>query len=476
MLEIKNLHISHLAASLVNLNLQEGEIVGLVGPSGSGKSTIAGAIMGLLPGQGEILLNGENLLLKTPLEMERKRGKEIALINQNVMTALHPLLTIGTQISETIRHHKKVPQSLAKKQTIALLERVSLKASHYHSYPHELSGGMRQRVMIAMAISCGPSLLIADEPTTALDVTIQAQIIALLKSLKVSTLFITHDLALVAGLCDRVYVMHEGQIVESGTTTEVFENPRHPITQTLLSSKKTQLTKPPKEAPVIQVRGLSKKYNETLVVNPTSLSLIPGETVGLIGESGCGKSTLGKMIAGLLPPTSGEILAKPKPQMIFQDPYGSLNPRMRVQEIIREGLEIHHIPNQKERTEELLTQVQLPLHYLTRYPHQLSGGEKQRVGIARALSVNPKVLICDEPLSSLDTVTQKHIIDLFLDLQRKLCLSYLFISHDLNALRQFAHRILVMYQGQIVEEGNTEELFKNPQHPYTQLLLGASLK
>ncbi len=478
LLEIKDLHITYKntrAARGVSLNLSQGEIVGLVGPSGSGKSTIGQAIMGLLkPDRGQIILNGESLLEKTPLEMEKKRGKEIALINQNVMTALHPTKTIGSQIVETIRQHKKISFRDAKKETLALLEKVQLSPVYYAAYPHELSGGMRQRAMIAMAICCQPLLLIADEPTTALDVTIQAEIIALLKELKLSILFITHDLLLVAELCDKIFVLHEGEIIESGAPETIFDTPRHPITQLLLAAKTAPLTLPlTPSAPILKVNGLTKAYREGPVVENVSFSLQAGETVGLIGESGCGKSTLGKMVAGLLPPTSGSFQFQGKVQMVFQDPYGSLDPRMRIREIIGEGLDIHRLDNRKGRILDLLSHVQLPEDFLDRYPQELSGGERQRIGIARAISIEPKLLVCDEPLSSLDTITQLHMIDLFVHLQKMFSLSYLFISHDLPTLRQIAHRVIVMYRGRIVEEADTEELFENPKHPYTKALLSA---
>lgn len=479
LLEIKDLHITYKNTQAVRgacFALSEGEIAGLVGPSGSGKSTIAEALLDLLPdrpAQGEILLCGENLLEKTPLQMEKMRGKTIALINQNVMTALHPTKTIGQQIDETLCHHKKISGREAKKETLKLLAKVQLLPAHYDSYPHELSGGMRQRAMIAMAICCTPKLLIADEPTTALDVTIQAEIIALLKELRLTILFITHDLSLAATLCDKIFVMHEGKIVEAGTPQEIFYSPCHPITQLLVAPKTPSLSEPLSALnPLLEVRELSKTY-KTKAVENVSFSLHAGETVGLIGESGCGKSTLGKMIAGLMKPTSGTIRFDGKVQMVFQDPYGSLDPKMRVKEIIGEGFEIHGIKNRERSIRRLLSLVHLPEHFEERYPHELSGGEKQRIGIARALSIEPHLLVCDEPLSSLDTITQQYMIELFIELQRKLTLSYLFISHDLPTLRQIAHRIIVMYRGKIVEEASTEELFENPRHPYTRQLLDA---
>lgn len=473
LLEIEDLHLSYKDVKVLcgaSLAINRGEVVGLVGPSGCGKSTIAKAIMDLLPHRpqrGKIAFNGEDLLQKTPLEMEEMRGNEISLINQNVMTSLHPTKTIGAQILETIRYHKLVA---CKEQVLTLLEKVKLPTYLYDAYPHTLSGGMRQRAMIAMAISCWPQLLIADEPTTALDVTIQAQIIALLQELNYTTLFITHDLKLVAGLCDKVFVMDEGKIIESGSVEEIFYTPHHPVTQKLLTTKTIQLTAP--STPLLKVESLSKLYLSTTAVEKASFTIHKGETVGLIGESGCGKSTLGKMVAGLLPPTSGKFSFTDNElaQMVFQDPYGSLNPKMRVKEIVQEGLTIHRL---KTDVTELLSLVQLPDHILNRYPHELSGGERQRVGIARALSVQPKLLICDEPLSSLDTMTQMHLIDLFLQLQKQLTLSYLFISHDLLLVKQITHRLIVMYRGRIVEMAPTVEIFKNPKHPYTQALLAS---
>lgn len=481
LLEFKDIHISYQnvkAARGVNINLMNGEIVGLVGRSGCGKSTMAQAILGLLPvkpERGQILFNGEDLLQKTPRQMEQIRGQRIGLISQQVMTALHPTKSIGTQIIETIRHHKGISYKEAKKETLILLDQVHLSKNLITAYPHELSGGMRQRAMIALAICCQPLLLIADEPTTALDVTIQAQIIHLLKELKYTTLFITHDLKLVAGLCNRVYVMHEGQVIESGTTDEIFYTPHHPVTQNLLSTKTMQLSAPSMQTkPLLEVNEISKDYPKTNAVHNVSFTLQEGETLGLIGESGCGKSTLGKIIAGLIPATGGSVTFRDKKavQLVFQDPYGSLDPKMSVQEIISEGLEIHQL-KKKGRVEELLSLVQLPPYFLGRYPHELSGGERQRVGIARALAVEPKLLICDEPLSSLDMTTQQQMVELLVDLQKRFSLSYLFISHDLTLLKQIAHRVIVMYRGSLVEEASVEKLYANPRHPYTKALLSA---
>jgi len=480
-LELKDIHISYAsvkAARGVNIRINPHEIVALVGRSGCGKSTIAEAILGLLPvkpERGQILFNGEDLLEKTSRQMEGIRGKEIGLISQHVMTALHPTKSIGAQIIETLKQHKKISRAEARKETLALLDRVQLSSNCIAAYPHELSGGMRQRAMIALAICCGPYLLIADEPTTALDVTIQAQILELLQEIKYTTLFITHDLKLVAGLCDRVYVMDEGIVIETGTTEEIFYTPHHPVTQNLLTQKPTLLSAPalnPK--PLLEVHSITKEYHKAAAVNEVSFTLCERETLGLIGESGCGKSTLGKMVAGLIAPTKGKVVSQGKKavQMVFQDPYGSLNPRMRVREIVSEGLEIHRL-NKKGRVEELLSLVRLPTNFLSRYPHELSGGERQRVGIARALAVEPKLLICDEPLSSLDMTTQRQMVELLIELQKQFDLSYLFISHDLTLLQQIAHRVMVMYRGSVVEEGSAEDLFANPQHPYTKALLSA---
>lgn len=479
LLELKDIHIAYQnveAARGVNIALQSGEIVALVGRSGCGKSTLGQAILGFIPpSQGEILFHGEDLLKKSPKEMERIRGKEIGLISQHVMTALHPTKSVGAQITETLRHHLGLSFREARQEALKLLDQVHLSRKLISAYPHELSGGMRQRAMIALAICCKPYLLIADEPTTALDVTIQAQIIHLLKELKYTTLFITHDLKLVAGLCDRLYVMHEGRVIETGKTDEIFYAPRHPITRNLLSNKTNQTPVPLTQSKqLLEVTSVTKQFPQITAVENVSFTLREGETLGLIGESGCGKSTLGKMVGGLIPPTKGNItfLEKKAVQMVFQDPYGSLNPKMSVQEIISEGLEIHRL-RKKGRVEELLTLVQLPPQLLKRYPHELSGGERQRVGIARALAVEPKLLICDEPLSSLDTTTQQQMVELLINLQKRFSLSYLFISHDLTVLKQIAHRVIVMYRGCLVEEASVENLYTNPRHPYTKALLSA---
>jgi peptide/nickel transport system ATP-binding protein len=506
----------------VSFEIHKGETLGIVGESGSGKSVTARSIMRLLPSppsfikEGEIVFLGENLVHKTEKEMEHIRGRDIGMIFQDPMTSLNPTMTIGTQIAESLIKHQHLSKKEAETQAMDMLKLVGIRNSEarYHQYPHEFSGGMRQRVMIAMALACRPALLIADEPTTALDVTIQAQILNLMKSMQqrfgTSILLITHDLGVVAGMCDRVVVMKDGEIVETGTTEEIFTTPRHPYTLKLLHAlprldekKKAKpaplvLTRSDNDRPFIEVRSLKKyfdlgKGNILKAVNGVSFHINRGETLGVVGESGCGKSTTGRTILRLHEPTGGEVLydgmsinrlsAKEMKimrrymQMIFQDPYASLNPRLRVLDIIGEALDVQKLAGSKlerqKRVEELLDMVGLDPSFAMRYPHEFSGGQRQRIGIARALAVNPQFIVCDEPLSALDVSIQAQVVKLLEELQHRLGLTYLFIAHDLSMVKHISDRVAVMYMGKIVELAESEELYANPLHDYTKTLLAA---
>ncbi|MDA5109033.1 ABC transporter ATP-binding protein [Brevibacillus thermoruber] len=506
----------------VSFEIHKGETLGIVGESGSGKSVTARSIMRLLPSppsfikEGEIVFLGENLVHKTEKEMEHIRGRDIGMIFQDPMTSLNPTMTIGTQIAESLIKHQHLSKKEAETQAMDMLKLVGIRNSEarYHQYPHEFSGGMRQRVMIAMALACRPALLIADEPTTALDVTIQAQILNLMKTMQqrfgTSILLITHDLGVVAGMCDRVVVMKDGEIVETGTTEEIFATPRHPYTLKLLHAlprldekKKAKpaplvLTRSDNDRPFIEVRSLKKyfdlgKGNILKAVNGVSFHINRGETLGVVGESGCGKSTTGRTILRLHEPTGGEVLydgmsinrlsAKEMKimrrymQMIFQDPYASLNPRLRVLDIIGEALDVQKLAGSKlerqKRVEELLDMVGLDPSFAMRYPHEFSGGQRQRIGIARALAVNPQFIVCDEPLSALDVSIQAQVVKLLEELQHRLGLTYLFIAHDLSMVKHISDRVAVMYMGKIVELAESEELYANPLHDYTKTLLAA---
>lgn len=527
LLEINNLRVSFLtgetefeAVKDVSFHLNKGETLGIVGESGSGKSVTARSIMRLLPSppsffkSGTIKFKGQELTELVEKQMETIRGKDISMIFQDPMTSTNPTIRIGDQVAESLIKHQSMSKTEAYTQTIELLKLVGIRDAEerYRQYPHEFSGGMRQRVMIAMALACNPSLLIADEPTTALDVTIQAQILKLMRDMQkkmgTSIILITHDLGVVAGMCDRLIVMKEGEIVEQGTTEEIFANAQHPYTQKLLNAlPKLHEKKQPKEIstiqpgidpnkPLIEVTHLSKEFSlgkgQTLrAVNDLSFHILPGETLGLVGESGSGKSTTGRTILQLHQPTNGEVLYQGIPvtrltkkqlkamrrhmQIIFQDPYSSLNPRKKILDIIGEALDIHGLVKSHSerlgRVEELLELVGLKKEHAMRYPHEFSGGQRQRIGIARALAVEPNFIVCDEPLSALDVSIQKQIVDLLKELQQKLGLTYLFIAHDLSMVKHISDRVAVMYAGKIVELAESEELYANPQHPYTRALL-----
>ncbi|MFB6364326.1 dipeptide ABC transporter ATP-binding protein [Paenibacillus elgii] len=505
----------------VSFEVRKGETLGIVGESGSGKSVTARTIMRLLPSPpsmvkgGEILFQGQNLAYKTEQEMEQIRGREIGMIFQDPMSSLNPTMRIGKQIEESLIKHRKLSKTEARREAIEMLRMVGIPYSEarYMQYPHEFSGGMRQRVMIAIALACRPSLLIADEPTTSLDVTIQAQILHQMKELQLklgtSIILITHDLGVVAGMCDRVVVMKEGEIVETGTTEEIFYSPKHPYTIRLLNAlPRLDEKKKPKPAPLIarstedrpllEVRSLKQYFDLgkgqiVKAVNDISFDIRAGETLGVVGESGSGKSTTGRAILRLNEPTGGEVLFKGIAlnrlnrgemktmrrymQMIFQDPYASLNPRLRIVDIIGEALDVHGIARGKQerqkRVEELLDMVGLSPAHAMRYPHEFSGGQRQRIGIARTLAIEPEFIVCDEPLSALDVSIQSQIVKLLEELQQRLGLTYLFIAHDLSMVKHISDRVAVMYKGKIVELAESEELYENPQHAYTKSLLAA---
>lgn len=603
LLELKNLHVSFStyagrvqAVRGVNLFLKKGETLAIVGESGSGKSVTSKTIMKLLPGSsakiddGEILFEGKNLVHYSEKEMQKVRGSEISMIFQDPMTALNPTMTIGNQIIESLMTHQKIDKKQSALKAIDLLKLVGIPNAEVRikQYPHQFSGGMRQRVVIAIALACNPKVLIADEPTTALDVTIQAQILDLMKDIQrkmgTSIIIITHDLGVVANIADRVAVMYAGKIVETGTVEEVFYKPQHPYTWGLLGSMPNMETRdelvaiagtppdllnPPKgdafaernefalkvdylreppmfklsdthyaatwllhgkapkvekpsvinkklravtkpvqktpdvkaavQEPLVEIKNLKKYFhtgkNEVLkAVDNLSFTVYKGETLGLVGESGCGKSTAGRTLMRLYEATGGEVLfqnekvhGKKSPkelldfnrkvQMIFQDPYASLNPRKTVADIIAEGIDIHGLASNKEerrqKVYELLETVGLNKDHANRYPHEFSGGQRQRIGIARALAVEPEFIIADEPISALDVSIQAQVVNLLKKLQRERGLTYLFIAHDLSMVKHISDRVGVMYLGNLVELASSDDLYDEPLHPYTRALLSA---
>lgn len=529
----------------ISLEVSENEIVGIVGESGSGKSVTSLSIMGLLPKKtahlsGAILFEGRDLLKIEEKEFRKLRGKEIAMIFQEPMSALNPSLTCGFQVSEILRLHFKMNNSEAKKETISLFEKVKLPRPNeiYDSFPHQISGGQMQRVMIAMAIACKPKLLIADEPTTALDVTVQKEIISLLKTLqqetKMSMLFISHDLNLVSEIADRVVVMYKGDVVENASVSEIFKNPQAEYTQALLAARpsldvrlatlptiasiadKSFVPREIKNAtrarkhkqiytrdPLLEITNLEKYYfsnvgifskpNTVRAVDNVTFSVFEGETLGLVGESGCGKSTLGMTILQLEKATSGSIKYKGKEltklskseirnlrkeiQIIFQDPYSSLNPRILIGQALMEPMEVHGFgKSKKERKEKalaLLDRVGLDESYFYRYPHELSGGQRQRVGIARTIAVEPKLVICDESVSALDISVQAQVLNLLNELKNDFGFTYIFISHDLSVVKYMSDQLLVMNKGKIEELGDADEIYSNPQTEYSKKLIAA---
>jgi peptide/nickel transport system ATP-binding protein len=501
------------AVKNVSFHLDRGETLAILGESGSGKSVSASAIMNLIdspPGYitaGEILYNSESLLGMEAEKRRRINGQKIAMIFQDPLAHLNPVYTVGWQIAEILTAHG-VAASDARARTLELMQRVGIvdAKERMNYYPHQFSGGQRQRLMIAMALGLKPDILIADEPTTALDVTVQAQILRLLEELQAETgmglLLITHDLGVVAEVADRVVVMNAGEIVESGTVREVFKKPSHSYTKKLIGAapgkggfNRVACDTPAGPEPMLRVESVCKAYGNFMALRNASFQLMHGETLAIVGESGSGKSTLAKTLLRLEEPTSGQahymgrnlFALSPKDlfamrreiQMVFQDPTQSLNPRMTVGQLISEAWAIHPelLPaaKWKDRVAELLALVGLPADHARRYPHQFSGGQRQRIAIARALALDPKLIICDEAVSALDVSIQAQVIKLLEKLRRELSLSYLFIAHDLAVVRDFADRVIVMQGGNIVETGSTEQIFTAPVQPYTRALLDASL-
>ena len=555
------------AVNDISFSLNKGETIGIVGESGSGKSVTSLSAMRLIPSPpgiisgGEIIFhkkNGEkvDLLKASEEEMRSYRGNDIAMIFQEPMTSLNPVFTCGDQVLEAIMLHQKLDKNQAKNLTIELFKKVQLPDPEriYSTYPHQISGGQKQRVMIAMAMSCEPSVLIADEPTTALDVTVQKTILQLMQDLQreqdMGIMFITHDLGVIAELADKVVVMYKGKIVEQGNVWDIFTNPKHPYTKGLLacrpplekrysflptvsdfmkidekgniidnnisvedftknlvisdSERKEKQEKLFAKKPVLQLKSLKTYFpirngffggisSYVKAVNDVTFDVYPGETLGLVGESGCGKTTIGRTILRLEEPTEGEMIYKGQDiakmnadelrafrkevQIIFQDPYSSLNPRMTIGNAIMEPMQVHNILNsdeeRKEKVKELLTKVSLDPSHFYRYPHEFSGGQRQRIGIARALAVNPKFIICDESVSALDVSVQAQVLNLLNDLKDEFGLTYIFISHDLSVVKYMSDRMVVMQEGKIEEMDDADKIYSSPETEYTKRLIDA---
>ena len=507
------------AVQKVDLELAQGETLCVVGESGSGKSLTARAVMGLLPAphvqvsNGEINFNGEDVTKASYDRLRDIRGSEISMIFQEPMTALNPVMSIGAQIDEIFRYHVDMPSAERSRKAIALLEDVNLPdpAHIMNAYPHELSGGQRQRAMIAMALALQPKILIADEPTTALDVTTQAQILKLIRDMQkandTGVLFITHDFGVVADIADRVAVMQHGLVVESGSVKQVLNNPTHPYTQALIDavpSLSPRKARTRSKAQVLSANDVCKTFGggrglfgfgaatrEVKAVKNVTLDLHKGETLGIVGESGSGKSTLARCIIRLMDTDSGEIsiegtqinklsraemrIWRNKIQMVFQDPFASLNPRIKVGDIIAQGPVTQGTSKKDadERARELISIVGLDERAFDRYPHEFSGGQRQRIGIARSLALKPEILIADEPVSALDVSIQAQILDLLEEIRDQMNLSMIFITHDLRVAAQVCDRLAVMRYGEVVETGATADIFANPQHGYTRDLLAA---
>lgn len=553
LLNIENLSISFLngkdkieVVHNINFQLFENEILGIVGESGSGKSVSSLAIMGLLPrkvseiNSGSITFKEANLLDLNQKELQGIRGKEIAMIFQEPMSSLNPSMRCGAQVMEMLKTHFNLTTNQMREKVLSLFEQVQLPEPElcFRKYPHELSGGQKQRVMIAMALACEPKILIADEPTTALDVTVQKEIIALLKQIQTSTnmsvIFITHDLSLISEIADRVLVMYKGEIVEQGSSDKIFKSPEHNYTRALIGSKPSlehRLKKLPtinnymtgeiqnevvtnqdrkerhqliySKPPLLEIVDLEKEYISGGVfvkkkqlfkaVDGVSFKLFEGETLGLVGESGCGKSTLGKAILQLDKATAGQIYyqgvditdiddkalqsLRKDIQIIFQDPYSSLNPRLTVGQSIYEPMHVHGLVKNrvegKEKIIDLLEKVGLEASHYERYPHEFSGGQRQRIGIARTIAVQPKIIICDESVSALDISVQAQVLNLLNDLKSKFGFTYIFISHDLSVVKYMSDQLLVMNKGKIEELDDADEIYDNPKSEYTQKLIDA---
>ncbi|EAP87801.1 ABC transporter ATP-binding protein [Croceibacter atlanticus] len=530
----------------ISFDLKPNEILGVVGESGSGKSVSTLAISGLLPKKiskitsGNIIFEGTSLLEYSNAQMTMLRGKEIAMIFQEPMSALNPSMTCGAQVLEIILQHKDITPAKAKVETLQLFEKVKLPRPKdiFKSYPHQISGGQMQRVMIAMAIACKPKILIADEPTTALDVTVQKEIIQLLKELqketKMSIIFISHDLALVSEIAQRVIVMHKGNIVEEGKTEDIFLQPKQLYTKALIASKpntKIHLKRLPtvsdfvnntvptetisdnerrlfrkqlfEQKPLLEVVNVDKEFysnaglfNKTTIVkavNNVSFKVYEGETLGLVGESGCGKSTLGNVILQLHKATKGKVFYKGEDitklkgkalrvlrkdiQLIFQDPFSSLNPRITVGKAIEEPMKVHKLyqndDERKEKVISILKRVGLDASHYYRYPHEFSGGQRQRIGIARTIALQPKLIVCDESVSALDISVQAQVLNLLNELKEDFGFTYIFISHDLSVVKYMADELIVMNKGQIEEQGDPDHIYENPKTHYTKRLIAA---
>jgi peptide/nickel transport system ATP-binding protein len=505
----------------VSFELAAGEVLAIVGESGSGKTVTAQTILGLIPSRnatiaGSVRFRERELIGASATELQKMRGAEIAMIFQDPMTSLNPVYRVGTQIAEAIQAHRpEVGKDKARKRAVELLDSVGIPEPRRRvdSYPHEFSGGMRQRAMIAMALALEPDVLVADEPTTALDVTIQAQILELLRRLNrernLATILNTHDLGVVAEVADRVLVMHEGKIVERGALDDIFYSPKDPYTRKLLDAVVRLDQAPPlhpgrEEAPLLEVTDLVKHFplrrglliarevDRVRAVDGVSFSVAKGETLGLVGESGSGKSTLSRAVLQLLAPSSGSVRfegreiaglsrhqmrpLRAEMQMVFQDPYASLNPRKRIGQIVGDPLRLQGRASGAElrdQVQELLERVGLsPAHY-QRYPHEFSGGQRQRIGIARALALRPKLIVADEPVSALDVSIRAQILELLADLQGDFGLTYVFVAHDIGVVRHVSDRIAVMHEGKIVEQGPADEVCERPTDPYTKTLLAA---
>lgn len=498
----------------ISFDINEGEIVGIVGESGSGKSVSALSLLGLMAAEGRILggeicFDGRVLTQMSEKELEKIRGNEISYVFQEPMSSLNPVLTIGYQMNEMLLLHEKIGKEERQKRILTMFEEVDLRDGEQllEKYPHQLSGGMRQRVMIAMAMICKPRLLIADEPTTALDVTVQSKVLALLKKLNqeyhTTIILISHDLAVIKSICKRVFVMHEGNIVEQGSVKDIFKNPQQDYTKRLLEASLLVHTLNEQSLKDDYKNGQQVDWQHSLtvkdlhvfyegkkeklfsrkkrieVVHGVTFTMNKGEILGIVGESGCGKSTMAKAIAGLIKNTTGSIEMSCKhPQMVFQDPYSSLNPLKKIGWLLEEPLKLSKSftdAERKAKVNEMLEKVGLSSEYANRYPSNLSGGQRQRVAIAMSIILNQEFIILDEPVSALDVTIQEQILKLLLELRQEYDLTYLFISHDMGVIQKICDRVGVMYQGNLIELRKTKELFENPQQDYTKKLLSAVL-